>query len=86
MGSGDTLRVLGKCLDVKAAGPAGKTPVGIYDCNGSGAQVWKPQSNGALLNQGSGKCLDIPAASTEGGAQVQIYACNGTNAQKWNLP
>lgn len=42
-----TLRVLGTCLDVEAAGTVDKTPVGIYDCNSSGAQVWPPQANGS---------------------------------------
>jgi len=44
------LQVLGKCLDVNAAGTANGTTVDLYDCNGTGAQVWVPQSNGELLN------------------------------------
>jgi beta-glucosidase len=71
---------------VTAAGTANGTKVQIYDCNGTGAQVWQPQSNGSLLNPESGRCLDDPAATTTIGTQLQIYDCNGTNAQVWHLP
>ena len=84
--AGSTLHVLGKCLDVYAAGTANGTKVDLYDCNGTGSQVFVPQSNGSLLNPQSNKCLDVPGATTASGTQVQIYDCNGTNAQKWTLP
>ena len=77
---------MGKCLDVNASGTADGTLVDLYDCNGTAAQVWQPQSNGALLNPNSGKCLDDPSSSTTAGTQVQIYDCNGTAAQHWTLP
>ena len=70
--SGNTLQVLGKCLDVDAAGTTDGTTVDLYDCNGTGAQVWVPQSDGALLNPNSGKCLDDTNWSTTPGTQLQI--------------
>ncbi|MFC8452456.1 ricin-type beta-trefoil lectin domain protein [Kitasatospora sp. NPDC057223] len=86
LGTGGTLRVLGKCMDVTGAGTADGTKVELYTCNGSSAQVWQAQAGGALLNPGSGKCLDDPASSTANGTQLTIYTCNGGSNQRWNLP
>ena len=52
-------------MDVTAAGTANGTKVQLYDCNGTGAQVWQAQSNGALVNPESGRCLDDPGATTQ---------------------
>jgi hypothetical protein len=73
-------------MDVTNGGTTSGTKVQYYTCNGTGAQVWQPQSNGSLLNPQSGLCLDDPGSSTTSGTQLQIYTCNGTNAQKWTLP
>ena len=83
--SSNTLQVLGKCLDVNAAGTANGTTVDLYDCNGTGAQTWVPQSNGELLNPNSGKCLDDTGFGGSG-TQVQIWDCAASSNQKWNLP
>ena len=77
MESNGSLQTLGKCLDVDAAGTANGTTVDLYDCNGTGAQVWQPQSDGALLNPASGKCLDDTGWSTTPGTQAQIWSCTG---------
>jgi hypothetical protein len=60
--------------------------VDLYDCNGTGSQVFIPQSNGSLYNPQSGKCLDDPNSSTTEGTQLQLWDCNGSNAQQWHLP
>jgi chitinase len=60
--------------------------VGLYDCNGTGAQVWVPQAGGALMNPESGKCLDDTGWSTTPGAQLQIWSCTGSANQSWTLP
>jgi chitinase len=77
--------VLGKCLDVNGAGTANGTTVDLYDCNGTGAQVWVHQSNGAYLNPNSGKCLDDTGWGASG-TQSQIWACSGNSNQSWSLP
>lgn len=41
VGTDGTLRALGKCMDLTAAGTANGTKVQLYDCNGTGAQVWQ---------------------------------------------
>ncbi len=57
-----------------------------YDGNGTGAQVWQPQSGGALYNPQSGKCLDDTGWSTTPGTQLQIGSCTGNANQRWALP
>ena len=77
--------VLGKCLDVAGGGTANGTKVDLYTCNGTGAQVWQPQSNGELINPNSGKCLDDTGFGGSG-TQVQIWACADSSNQQWHLP
>jgi chitinase len=71
---------------VNAAGTANGTTVDLYDCNGTGAQVWVPQGGGAPLNPGSGKSLDDTGWSTKPGTQLQIWSCTGGANQSWTLP
>jgi chitinase len=71
---------------VDGGGTTDGTTVDLYDCNGSGAQVWVPQANGELLNPQSGKCLDDPGFSTSWGTQLGIWDCNDGANQKWTLP
>ena len=81
-----TLQTLGRCLDIIGSGSITVgTKVDLWDCNGGANQVWKPQSNGSLLNPQSGLCLDDPADNTANGTQLQIYTCNGTPAQQYPL-
>ena len=81
-----TLQTLGRCLDIIGSGSTGVgTKVDLWDCNGGANQVWKPQSNGSLLNPQSGLCLDDPGDNTANSTQLQIYTCNGTPAQQYPL-
>ena len=79
------LQALGKCLDVAGAGTANGTLVQLYNCNGTGAQVWQPQSNGELSESQSGKCLDDTGFGGSG-TQVQIWDCADGSNQQWSLP
>ncbi|UJF36283.1 beta-1,3-glucanase family protein [Paenibacillus hexagrammi] len=91
--SGTTYKLInvnsGKALDVSSSSTADGTNVQIWTDNGSGAQTWKPVSNGdgtyKLMNPNSGKALDVYAAGTANGSNVQIYTDNGTSAQKWQI-
>jgi predicted alpha-1,6-mannanase (GH76 family) len=86
-GSGHTLRVMGGCATVTGGGTSNGTLIEWEPCtSGNGAQVWVPQSDGALLNSQSGKCLDDPGSSTTAGTQLQLYTCDGTGAQHWTIP
>ncbi|MFI6411623.1 RICIN domain-containing protein [Streptomyces sp. NPDC050585] len=37
----------GKCVDVKGANTADGTPIQLYRCNGTAAQQWKLEADGA---------------------------------------
>jgi hypothetical protein len=84
--AGSTLHVLGKCLDINDGGTANGTTVDLYDCNGTAAQVFIPQSNGSLHNPQSGRCLDDTGWSTTPGTQLQMWDCTGNANQQWKLP
>jgi hypothetical protein len=79
----NTLKTLGRCLDVSSGGTANGTKVQLYDCNSTGSQTWQARSDGSLYNPQSGRCLDDPNGSTTNGTQLQIYDCNSSTAQKW---
>ncbi|WP_181871131.1 beta-1,3-glucanase family protein [Sphaerisporangium album] len=81
--SGQTLRTLGRCLDVQSGGTANGTLLQLYDCNNSGAQNWVQLSNGSIQNPQSGRCVDAPGGNTANGTRLQIYDCNGSAAQRF---
>jgi non-reducing end alpha-L-arabinofuranosidase len=81
----NTLRTLGRCLDIDGNGTAAGTGVELWDCNGVGGQVWMQQADGSLKNPQSGRCLDSPNGATADGTRLQIWDCNGAPAQKFTL-
>jgi hypothetical protein len=81
----NSLRTLGRCLDVAGNSTVNGAVLELWDCNGVGGQKWVPQGNGSLRNPQSGRCLDSPGGSTANGARLQIYDCNGTAAQTYQL-
>ncbi|TQS25008.1 beta-1,3-glucanase family protein [Microbispora sp. KK1-11] len=81
--SGQTLRTLGRCLDVQSGGTANGTPLQLYDCNTTGAQNWVQLADGSIRNPQSGRCIDAPGGATGNGTRLQIYDCNGSAAQRF---
>jgi Ricin-type beta-trefoil lectin domain len=81
-GGGQITTYGGKCVDVAGANTADGTPVQMYDCNSSNAQLWTV--SGSTV-QALGKCMDVTGANSTNGTKVQLYTCNGTNAQQWTL-
>ena len=81
----NTLRTLGRCLDINGNGTANGTKVELYDCNGVGGQEWVAQADGSLRNPQSGRCLDSPSGATQNGTRLQIWDCNGSAAQKFTV-
>ncbi|MGA6228181.1 RICIN domain-containing protein, partial [Streptomyces umbrinus] len=79
--SGSITGLAGKCVDVAGASSANGTAVQLYDCNGSGAQIWSNPGDGTL--RALGKCLDIVDRSTADGAAVQLWDCSGGSNQQW---
>ncbi|MYT69618.1 MULTISPECIES: ricin-type beta-trefoil lectin domain protein [unclassified Streptomyces] len=80
-----TVRALGKCLDVSGGSTANGAKVQLYDCNGSGAQQWRLESSGDLVNAPADKCLDATGNSSADGVTMQLWACTGAGNQKWTL-
>jgi hypothetical protein len=70
-----------KCVDDDTGSTADGTKVQMWDCNGTGAQNWTPQSDGTIRL--GGKCMDITHASTADGALVELWDCNGGGNQQW---
>jgi beta-glucosidase len=71
----------GLCVDVRAASSADNTPVQIFTCNGTVAQVWTVAAGNTL--QAMGKCLDVTGGGTANATKVVLFGCNGTGAQVW---
>jgi len=76
----------GLCLDVTSDNNTNGTAVDVYTCNGTGAQVWQPQSSGSLVNPQSGACLDDTGNSTIPGTQVEIWTCTGGPTRSGGCP
>ncbi|MEV0001904.1 ricin-type beta-trefoil lectin domain protein [Micromonospora sp. NPDC050980] len=81
---GQTLRVLGKCLDVPTNATAG-TRVQIWDCNGGTNQQWTFNGNGTVSNgRFPSLCLDVDGAATANGTRVILWTCHGNSNQRWS--
>ena len=74
----------GKCVDDRGSGTSDGTPIQVYDCNGTGAQVWLHDSPGKTTSFSvQGMCMDDTSSGTSNGTKIQLYQCNDTGAQKW---
>ncbi|NUO60771.1 MAG: alpha-L-arabinofuranosidase [Hamadaea sp.] len=80
-----SVRTIGRCLDVIDDSTTMGAGIQLHDCNGVGGQHWVPQANGALLNPASSYCLDAPNGATTNGTLLRIWDCNGAPAQKFIL-
>lgn len=80
-----SVRTIGRCLDVIDNSTTMGAGVQLHDCNGVGGQHWVPQANGALRNPASNFCLDAPNGATANGTLLRIWDCNGAPAQKFVL-
>ncbi len=76
-----TSGIPGKCLDDNGGSDADGTPIQIWTCNGSAAQLWQIPGDGTLRI--AGKCLDVTGSGTTNGTKIQLFTCNGTGAQQW---
>ncbi|NGM13179.1 glycoside hydrolase family 27 protein [Verrucosispora sioxanthis] len=82
--NGQTLRILGKCLDVPTNATNG-TRVQVWDCNGGTNQQWTLNSNGTVSNgRFPSLCLDVNGAGTANGTAVILWSCHGNTNQRWS--
>jgi beta-glucanase (GH16 family) len=83
--NGQTLRSLGKCLDIAGGVNAAGTQLQLATCNGGGYQNWVVNGDGSMSNPLTGRCIDSPSGNTGNGTRLQIWDCNGGGAQKFAL-
>ncbi|MFG1673781.1 glycoside hydrolase family 27 protein [Micromonospora sp. NPDC049282] len=82
--SGQTLQVLGKCLDVPTSATTG-TRVQIWDCNGGTNQQWTFNGNGTVSNgRFPSLCLDVDGGASANGTRVILWTCHGNTNQRWS--
>ena len=67
-------------------GTANGTLVELYTCNGTGAQVWQPQAEGAIAQSAVGQMPRRYGLVNDARTQVQIWACTGGANQSWTAP
>lgn len=73
-----------KCVDDNHSGTSDGTAIQIWDCNGTGAQVWLHDSPGKTTTFSVlGMCMDDTSSGTSNGTKIQLYQCNNTGAQQW---
>ncbi|MEO3746387.1 ricin-type beta-trefoil lectin domain protein [Plantactinospora sp. B5E13] len=81
--AGQTLQVLGKCLDISPNATNG-TPVQIWDCNGGTNQQWTFNSNGTISSvRFPTLCLDVNNGGTANGTTVLVWSCHAGANQRW---
>ncbi|WP_328993593.1 ricin-type beta-trefoil lectin domain protein [Kribbella sp. NBC_01245] len=81
--SGQSLQVLGKCLEVPVNAGAG-TRSRIWDCNGGANQQWNVNDNGTITSVQSGLCLTTDG--TANGSAVTVATCTTGTNQRWTRP
>jgi serine/threonine protein kinase len=81
LGGGESVQVLGRCLQVLGTGNG--APVGIGACTGSGAQRFNLNSSNDLVSLLVDRCVDVTDGSRSNGAALQIWDCTGSDNQKW---
>jgi len=82
--SGQSLRILGKCLDAAPTAVNG-TRVQVWDCNGGTNQQWTFQGNGTVSNvRHPSLCLDVDNGGTTNGTRVILWSCHGNANQRWS--
>jgi hypothetical protein len=71
----------GRCLDNGYSRQVDQNPVGIYQCNGSGAQQWTFNTNGTISN--GSFCLQISFGYLADRGLTQLGTCTGGQNQQW---
>jgi hypothetical protein len=74
-------RPLNKCLDDLNRTLVQGAIVDSYDCNGSAAQTWTTNADGAVTT--GGWCLDTVGGGTANTVKTQLSTCSGSATQRW---
>jgi len=81
--NGQSIQVLGKCLDAPINATAG-AKVQIWDCNGGANQQWTINADGTVRGAQSGLCLDVDHNLTANGTLVLLWTCTAAVNQRWS--
>ncbi len=79
----NTLKTMGRCLEITGNTMTAGTPIQLWDCNGLGGQEWVPQADGTVKNPQSGLCLTSRNAQTANGTRLEIQPCTGAASQRF---
>ncbi len=79
----NTLKTMGRCLEIEGNRTAAGTPIQLWDCNGLGGQEWVIGPNGSLRNPQSGLCLTSRGGATANGTRLEIQSCSGAASQRF---
>lgn len=79
----NTLKTMGRCLEIVGNATAAGTAIQLWDCNGLGGQEWVVQADGTLKNPQSGRCLTARGASTANGTRLEIQTCAASASQRF---
>jgi len=79
--SDGTLRVLGKCVQVR--GTSNGSHLRLATCSGSAAQRFEYNNALDLVSVQADKCVDVPDGNAANGIVAQIWDCTGAANQKW---
>ncbi len=73
------------CLDITNGSTANRTPLQLWDCNGTAAQSFFLK--GPIVGTQSGKCLQLPQTSSDivtlNGTEPELFTCDGGANQQW---
>ncbi|MFD3538995.1 ricin-type beta-trefoil lectin domain protein [Streptomyces sp. NPDC058662] len=78
--SGDTVRVLDKCL----ADRGGAVRLAVCDGTPSQKFVYRPADK-TLHNPATNTCVDVPGGTTTDGTDLILFACAGGPNQQWSF-
>ena len=74
-----------RCLDVSGGQSANRTPLQIFDCNGTKSQIIDFTRQFEMRSQiTNNKCVEVPGGNSASSDPLQIFDCNGTASQLWN--
>ena len=83
---GNTLSVMGKCVDLEYQGTENGTYTHLWDCNGAPSQTWYYTPRNQYYNPHSGKCLTLDGDHYTNGNRLTVWDCHGGATQKWSKP
>ena len=77
----------GQCLDVRGGVNANRTPVQVFQCNGTPAQEFSLThvDSRRFTLRAMGRCLDVRGGVFSDHTPLQIFDCNGTISQLFHL-